>query len=55
MTKDSDNIKLKIKPLLIVFIDVTGVAMTLYIQPSLKLHGLSPRANYTDRAATACR
>jgi hypothetical protein len=24
-------------------------------QPSTKLHGLSPRANYTDRATAACR
>jgi hypothetical protein len=23
--------------------------------PSRNLHGLSPRANYTDRATTACR
>jgi hypothetical protein len=34
MTKDSKNIKPKIKQLLIVFIDVTGIALALYIQPS---------------------
>jgi hypothetical protein len=27
----------------------------LYIKTKTKLHGLSPRANYTDRATAACR
>jgi hypothetical protein len=28
---------------------------TRYPIPCIKLHGLSPRANYTDRATAACR
>jgi hypothetical protein len=27
----------------------------LYTKATLKLHGLSPRENYTDRATAACR
>jgi hypothetical protein len=32
---------------------VTGC--TTYFKKKSKLHGLSPRANYTDRGITACR
>jgi hypothetical protein len=28
---------------------------TYHIKTKTKLHGLSPRANYTDRATAACR
>jgi hypothetical protein len=31
------------------------VAQTILILKKTKLHGLSPRANYTDRATAACR
>jgi hypothetical protein len=31
-----------------------GVHMNL-VKQTTKLHGLSPRANYTDRATAACR
>jgi hypothetical protein len=31
------------------------VSKTLYFLKKKKLHGLSPRANYTDRAIAACR
>jgi hypothetical protein len=27
----------------------------MYFKTKTKLHGLSPRANYTDRATAACR
>jgi hypothetical protein len=31
------------------------VCIYIYIYIYIKLHGLSPRANYTDRATAACR
>jgi hypothetical protein len=31
------------------------VRITEYIKTKTKLHGLSPRANYTDRATAACQ
>jgi hypothetical protein len=35
---------------------VSGIETSLILESSLKkLHGLSPRANYTDRATAACR
>jgi hypothetical protein len=35
--------------------DGAGVTLLLYRPLKTKLHGLSPRANYTDRATAACR
>jgi hypothetical protein len=36
-------------------LEINSIYPHNYINLKLKLHGLSPRANYTDRATAACR
>jgi hypothetical protein len=60
--KKARQVMSKVKSILFIFFDIKGIVhaesilMVFTFTPKKKkLHGLGPRANYTDRATTACR
>jgi hypothetical protein len=41
--------------LVLVLVMASAAVCEVHLKTKTKLHGLSPRANYTDRATAACR